>query len=145
MKSLTELNQRLSEPIQTALKRPQQKSYPPINGLYLLLRASGLGQIEYRGKKPFLALNPELLSSWKSFNPTERYCTLLESWLIHANEELLGESRSSRNEGWRSINYWTMIAQKGCKFRNYAEQQTLTCIIHERVEKKLKSLMQSPI
>ncbi len=39
------MNERLSEPIQLDLKRPQQKSYPPINGLYLLLRASGLGQI----------------------------------------------------------------------------------------------------
>jgi len=34
LKSLADLNQRLSEPIQTDLKRPQQKSYPPINDLY---------------------------------------------------------------------------------------------------------------
>ena len=128
MKSLAELNQHLSEPIQIALKRPQQKSYPPINGLYLLLRASGLGQIENRGKKPFLVLNSELLSSWQSFNPTERYCTLLETWLIHANEELLGERRSSLNEGTRCLQSWPLIDQnapKGRKFRNYAEQQTL--------------------
>ena len=144
MKSLAELNQHLSEPIQIALKRPQQKSYPPINGLYLLLRASGLGQIENRGKKPFLLLNSELLSSWQGFNPTERYCTLLESWLIHANEELLGERRSSLDEGWRSMNYWTMMAQKGCKFRNYAEQQTLNYLpgLHNLALMKLFGLLQ---
>ena len=128
MKSLAELNQHLSEPIQIALKRPQQKSYPPINGLYLLLRASGLGQIENRGKKPFLVLNSELLSSWQIFNPTERYCTLLETWLIHANDELLGEGRNNFNEGTKCLQSWPLItqnAQKGRKFRNYAEQQTL--------------------
>ena len=144
MKSLAELNQRLSEPIQTALKRPQQKFYPPLNGLYLLLRTSGLGQIENRGKKPFLVLNSELLSSWQSFNPTERYCTLLESWLIHANEELLGERSSSFNEGWRSMNYWTMRTQKVQKFRNYAEQQTLNYFpgLHNLALMKLFGLLQ---
>ena len=48
MKSLAELNQRLSEPIQIALKRPQQKSYPPINGLYLLFwRGDNVGCMTY--------------------------------------------------------------------------------------------------
>ena len=144
MKSLAELNQHLSEPIHTALKRPQQKSYPPINGLYLLLRASGLGQIEYRGKKPFLVLNSELLSSWKSFNPTERYCTLLESWLIHANEELLGERRSSLDEGARSMQYWAMMTQKRQKIRDYGDQQSLSYWpgLHNLALMKLFGLLQ---
>ena len=126
MKSLAELNQRLSNPIDIALKRPQQKSYPPINGLYLLLRASGLGQIVNRGKKPFLMLNRELLSSWESFNPTERYFTLLEAWMIRAHEEMLGERRSPLNEGNKCLQYWPRIPNKGQKIRNYGEQQSLS-------------------
>ncbi len=126
LKSLADLNQRLSEPIQTDLKRPQQKSYPPINGLYLLLRASGLGQIVSQGKKHFLVLNPELLQSWNSLNPTERYFTLLEAWLIRAHEQMVGERRSPLNEGTKCIQYWPRIPDKGQKIRSYAEQQSLS-------------------
>ncbi|MDJ0591047.1 MAG: plasmid pRiA4b ORF-3 family protein [Pleurocapsa sp. MO_226.B13] len=126
MKSLAELNQHLSNPINTALKRPQQKSYPPINGLYLLLRASGLGQIVNRGKKPFLMLNRELLSSWDNFNSTERYFTLLEAWMIRAHEEMLGERRSPLNEGTKCLQYWPQIPNQGQKIRNYGEQQSLS-------------------
>lgn len=50
LKSLPELNARLSHPIETNLKRPQQKSYPYINGLYLLLRACGLSHVKHVGK-----------------------------------------------------------------------------------------------
>jgi len=125
MKILAELNQHLSEPIQTNLKRPQQKSYPPINGLYLLLRASGLGQIEYRGKKAFLKIDSELLSCWENFNPTERYCNLLESWFIRANEEMLGERQSNFNEGTKCLQYWNFSIEKEQKIPNYTEQQSL--------------------
>jgi hypothetical protein len=126
MKSLAELNQQLSKPIQTNLKRPQQKSYPPINGLYLLLRASGLGQIIHKGKKSFLILNDELLSAWSKLNPTERYFTLLEAWLIRAHEEMLGERRSHLNEGTKCIQYWARIPEKGEKISSYSEQQSLS-------------------
>jgi hypothetical protein len=125
-KSLTELNERLSEPIQLDLKRPQQKSYPPINGLYLLLRASGLGQIISKGKKPFLMLNPTILSSWNSLNPTERYFTLLEAWLLRADEEMLGERRSPLNEGTKCLHYWPRVPDKGQKIASYSEQQSLS-------------------
>jgi hypothetical protein len=125
LKYLGEINQRLSEPIQTDLKRPQQKSYPPINGLYLLLRASGLGKIVNQGKKAFLKLDRELLSSWKDLNPTERYFTLLEAWLIRAYEEMLGDRRSPLNEGTKCLQYWPRIPEKGEKIRNYNEQQSL--------------------
>jgi len=126
LKSLADLNQRLREPIQIDLKRPQQKSYPPINGLYLLLRATGLGQIISQGKKHFLVLNSELLQSWKRLNPTERYFTLLEAWMIRAHEEMLGERRSPFNEGTKCIKYWPSIPAKGQKISSYAEQQSLS-------------------
>lgn len=35
MKILTDLNSRLSSPLEVLLKRPMQKSFPYINGLYL--------------------------------------------------------------------------------------------------------------
>ncbi|MDT5158948.1 MAG: hypothetical protein QOH51_3305 [Acidobacteriota bacterium] len=50
MNLLAELNAQLSKPLRSGLKRPQQKSYPHINGLYLLLRASGLSLIAEEGK-----------------------------------------------------------------------------------------------
>lgn len=42
MNTLADLNQLLTHPLEIKLKRPAQKSLPPINALYLLLRSSGL-------------------------------------------------------------------------------------------------------
>lgn len=125
MKSLAELNQQLSEPLQTDLQRPQQKSYPSINGLYLLLRASGLGQITQKGKKMVLTLNEQLLANWNQLNSTERYFNLLEAWLIIANEEMLGERRTPLNEGTKCLQYWSEIPPQGQKIKNYESQQNL--------------------
>lgn len=71
-------------------------------------------------------LNQELLPSWLSLNPTERYFTLLEAWLIRAHEEMLGERRSPFNEGSKCIKYWPSIPDKGQKISKYAEQQSLS-------------------
>ena len=144
LKSLPDLNQRLSEPIQLDLKRPQQKSYPPINGLYLLLRASGLGQIVSQGKKKFLVLNPELLRSWNSLNPTERYCTLLEAWLVRGHDEMLGERRGIYNAGTKCLQYWPQIPSKGQKISSYGEQQSLSYWpeLHNLALMKLFGLLQ---
>ena len=49
---LPEINARLAHPVALGLKRPQLKSYPHVQGLYLLLRASGLGQATSRGFLP---------------------------------------------------------------------------------------------
>ena len=91
LKVLRPLNQRLSQPLELGLKRPQQKSYPHLNGLYLLLRTTGLGQIDTRPKKPRLHLEPDVLASWQSLNPSEQYMTLLETWTLRGNSEVLGE------------------------------------------------------
>ncbi|WP_448267391.1 hypothetical protein [Nostoc sp. DSM 114159] len=79
LKVLSEVNSQLSYPIETKLKRPVQKSYPYINGLYLLLRSSGIAQIKSQGKKQVLALDAATLQSWSSLNLTERYFNLLEA------------------------------------------------------------------
>lgn len=94
MKALAQLNSRLTNPLNIDLKRPVQKSYPHINGLYLLLRASGIGYIEGSGTKLHLALDETAHQSWQSLNPTERYCTLLETWLLRSSPEMVGEPGS---------------------------------------------------
>jgi hypothetical protein len=126
MKSLRELNQLLSEPVAIDLKRPVQKSYPSINGLYLILRALGLGQIRTQGKKYLLILDPNLLSIWNDFNLTERYCTLLEAWLIRGNTEILDGKNDRMNSGSKCFQYWTTIPSKGQKIPNYDEQVMLS-------------------
>jgi hypothetical protein len=93
MKALGSLNARLSHPVQLAVKRPQQKSYPYIHGLYLLLRTTGLATVERTGTKQFLVLDEAILRSWQGLNPTEHYCTLLEAWVIRSSPEILGERR----------------------------------------------------
>jgi Plasmid pRiA4b ORF-3-like protein len=124
LKSLAEINQQLSEPITLDLKRPVQKSYPPIDGLYLLLRASGLGRISAKGKKYFLTLDPTLLAIWDSLNPTERYCTLLETWLIRAHSEIIGEN-DPLNLGSKCFQFWPAIPVTGINIANYEEQSRL--------------------
>ena len=95
MKTLQPINGRLTHSIRHNLSRPTQKSLPNVAGLYLILRASGLAFIDTSGKKPKLKLNEYVHSSWQTLNPTERYFTLLESWLLRGSEELLGEGHRS--------------------------------------------------
>ena len=52
---LADLNARLAHPLQIGLTRPLQKSYPHVNGLYLLLRASGLTIVKGTDRKLFLS------------------------------------------------------------------------------------------
>jgi len=91
LKTLADLNARLAEPLRVAMKRPLQKSYPVLHGLYLLLRATGLGRVRGAGKDQRLVLDPETLASWQGLNPTERYFALLEAWLLHARDSMVGE------------------------------------------------------
>ncbi|MDI6754136.1 MAG: plasmid pRiA4b ORF-3 family protein [Thermodesulfobacteriota bacterium] len=89
---VAEMNARLTHPIQLRLKRPQQKSYPHLHGLYLLMRASGLACVGGTGKL-FLSVDKGTHQVWENLNPTERYCTLLESWLLRGKPEIIGEGR----------------------------------------------------
>jgi len=88
---LPDINCRLAHPVALGLKRPQLKSYPHIQGLYLLLRASGLGSIRGTPSKPVLAIDEVVYNSWSSLNPTECYFTLLETWLLRGYPEIAGE------------------------------------------------------
>lgn len=91
MAALGELNSLLSKPLRLRLKRPQLRSHPYLQGLNLLLRASGLGRVSDGGEKARLALDPETLKRWRQLNPTEQYFNLLEAWLLNASPEMVGE------------------------------------------------------
>ena len=91
MRVLEVLNALLTRPIQHGLARPQQKSFPHINGLYWLVRASGLTAVDGSGKKPRLVSEDTVRQSWETLNPTERYYTLLETWVLRAPPEIIGE------------------------------------------------------
>lgn len=91
LRCLPDLNARMTFPLQLGLKRPQQKSYPHINGLYLLLRGAGLTRLQAGGPKSRLVLDEAILSSWAELSPTEQYFTLLESWMLRADPGVLGD------------------------------------------------------
>jgi hypothetical protein len=97
LRVLPEMNALLAHPVVARLKRPVLKSYPPLQGLYLLLRASGLAQVS-GGSKPVLAVDETVLGAWSALNPTEQYFTLLETWLLHGDPQIVGE----RSGGWFS-------------------------------------------
>jgi hypothetical protein len=77
--------------VQLDLKRPQQKSYPHLQGMFILLRAAGLALITQAGKQSVLRLNPETYAAWQALSPTEQYFSLLEIWMIRAHPEIVGE------------------------------------------------------
>ena len=93
---LSDLNARLARPLQIGLTRPLQKSYPHVHGLYLLLRASGLTVVEGPDRKPLLVVDGAVRQVWDGLNPTERYCTLLETWLVRGQPQIIGE----RDRSW---------------------------------------------
>lgn len=97
--ALNEINALLTHPIQHGLTRPRIKSFPNVAGLYLLLRATGIGIVKTTKNKPQLILDDVTLASWQALNPVERYLMLLESWLLRGNPQILGERASFH---WRS-------------------------------------------
>jgi hypothetical protein len=90
-KYLSAINALLTRPLVMQLKRPQQKSYPAINGLYLLLRASGLAYVDMHKKPSRLMLNQKVLDCWLELNALERYFALFEAWWLRGSNEIIGE------------------------------------------------------
>jgi len=88
LRFVADLNEQLAHPLHLGLQRPQPKSYPNVCGLYMLLRATGLGHLR-DGRH--LQLDADLLNSWRHLSPAEQYFALLESWLLRSNLELVGE------------------------------------------------------
>ena len=119
MARLFELDQLMTQPLRPRLKRPQQKSFPHLNGLYLLLRATQLGVPEGHGKASGkLTLDSAMHDQWLQLNATERYFNLLEAWLRRGSWEALG----LRSGGWMSHvalkarDLWMSIPAAGRRF-----------------------------
>ncbi|NET54249.1 MAG: plasmid pRiA4b ORF-3 family protein, partial [Merismopedia sp. SIO2A8] len=134
IKRLGELNAQMAQPITIGLKRPQQKSYPNIHGLCLLLRASGLGTVTKKGKKAVLRLNPKLGAIWQQLNPTEQYCALLEAWIIRGNTELFGDDRGHRSDQ-DTFDLWQMVIPRlkqgnHNELLNYASETYNVALMH---------------
>src|SRR5262249_6406130 len=91
LSSLDAINARMAHPLMLDLKRPVQKSYPHINGLFLLARATGLLRTAMQDGKPRLTLDTAVLDQWHTLNPTEQYFALFEAYLLHASVEMIGE------------------------------------------------------
>lgn len=106
MDLLAEIDAALSLSMPLTLQRPQQQSYSQIHGLYLLLRTSGLARVKIKGKKKYLVLNPEVLTSYRQLNPTEQYCSLLELWLIRADDQVLGGAGPNWSVSQSILLYW---------------------------------------
>ncbi len=116
---LPEINARLTHPLESGLRRPLQKSYPHLNGLYLLVRASGLTCVGGTGKKPLLSVDEAIYQSWQGLNPAERYCTLLDTWLLRGQPEIIGESGRGQflmlHNLQESRDFFEKIPKKGLK------------------------------
>lgn len=84
-KNIKELNEILVNPINIISTRPVQKTYPNVNGIYLLLRSMGILRFEASKKDIVMKIDEELFKNWKNLNETEQYFTLLELWLIHSS------------------------------------------------------------
>lgn len=119
-KALPLLNEKLSHPIAVKLTRPIQKSYPNINGLYLLLRASGLTQVVFTQKGPRLVIDPTVLACWNTLNPTEQYFSLLEAWLYRGNPEIIGERSCQWDFGYlllKSLDFFHNTLKEGLEVK----------------------------
>jgi hypothetical protein len=113
LKCIGELDRRLSRPLHLEMKRPQLRSHPYLQGLHLLLRASGLSRVEGAGSRARLVLDPFMLGQWDGLNPTEQYFHLLEAWLRLGRPEI-GE----RCLSWSSLlssclQAWTSVPVNG--------------------------------
>jgi hypothetical protein len=79
--ALKQLDERMTHPLRPKLERPQQTSFPHLNGLYLLFRSSGMGTTSGQGTSGLLYVQPDRLREWNDLNPSERYMTLFQSLL----------------------------------------------------------------
>ena len=123
MDRLRELDERMTIPLRPNLQRPQQRSFPHINGLYLLLRATQIGIPEGQGKTSGrLKLDPFMCEQWLQLNPTERYFSLLEAWLRKSSWEAIG-LHGSAQFGYFAMEVrmlWESIRPEG---RSFSERE----------------------
>jgi Plasmid pRiA4b ORF-3-like protein len=117
LKLIGELDGRLSQPLNLALARPQLRSHPYLQGLNLLLRASGIVIVEGANAKARLVVDPSMLAEWNALNTVEQYFNLLEAWLRLGRGEMVGE-RGRRQEPLMlsCLEVWRGLPRGGHRF-----------------------------
>ncbi|MDB5340996.1 MAG: Plasmid pRiA4b ORF-3-like protein [Planctomycetaceae bacterium] len=100
--ALNDLDERMTHPLRPKLERPQQVSFPHLNGLYLLLKSTGLGIASGQGASGRLVLNPPIISQWIALNPVEKYLTLFQA-LMTSNWGMISSDESSHSGPFRGV------------------------------------------
>jgi len=95
MKALRPLNETMHRPLEVGLTRPHLQSFPNIEGLFMVLRASGLVRVEHKGKRRMLRLDESTVDGWEQLNEVEQYFCLLRTWLLRADHEVIRDRCSS--------------------------------------------------
>ncbi len=115
----------MTRPIEVSLRRPLQKSYPYINGLYLLLRSAGFVRVEGFGSKQTMIIDNAVLRSWQALNSTERYLTLFEIWMLKGDPAIIGEHGSLVDTPFiKWAQFFKRIPMKGLKIAGNREEET---------------------
>ncbi|UYM15406.1 plasmid pRiA4b ORF-3 family protein [Endozoicomonas euniceicola] len=92
------LDEELTNPDKPELKRPLTIHYPSTLGLYLLVRASGLGRFIVAGANKFqLIIHENMLAQWQQLTTVEQYFSLLDAWLTRGVSDIIGEKLSGRS------------------------------------------------
>jgi hypothetical protein len=89
--TVVEVNNKVKRPLVSKLKRLSNKSFPNVQGLYVLLRASGLSYVDEKSNKSLITVSDQDYQHWMSFNNADKYGNLLEAWLLRGFPEILGE------------------------------------------------------
>jgi hypothetical protein len=119
MAAVNELDAKLRCPLrlEQKLKRPQLRSHPYLQGLHLLLRATGLARVTGTGAQARLVLDGAPLDQWNRLNPTEQYFNLLEAWLVHGRPEMIGERGRAFDPFLTNLLHaWRSLPAKGKRF-----------------------------
>lgn len=133
MKAIPELDPLLSRPLKLALKRPQLRSHPYLQGLNLLLRASRLVGVEGAGDKARLVVDPFMKAQWERLNPTEQYFTLLEAFLLRATPEMIGLDARMFDDGFvfMSMITWKALSDPNPRFGSRDSWLRISCNLRD--------------
>ncbi len=117
---LHDINKQLPTQWEVSLKRPLQKSFPNIHGLFLLLRCSGIFDAKKENRKTIISINPTIYTSWLALSAEEKYLNLLRVWLLHAHPEVIGE----RGDNFRIIRnvLWFILDILSDKEKDYTDR-----------------------
>jgi hypothetical protein len=130
LKLLPQLNALMTRPIEVGLRRPLQKSYPHINGLYLLLRAAGFARIDGFGSKQTMRIDEAVLQSWRTLNAFERYFTLFEVWMLRGDPAIIGEHGGTFDTPVTKWAYFFQrIPDKGLKINGNRDEENFITYI----------------